>query len=287
MNIKILKIYNLILSGLKTKNELAQALDVTTKTIENYIKQEKEEIGYSKKLGKYHFKNLLPKKITYSFINSIIIDSFNNQLLQNDYKKVQNELTKKYDDFIETKNFSEQLKNLIILNIAINHNITLSINYQMKEKKVIQPNQIFKIKDLFYLYITYDEMNKEKINEKRTLSCIDISDINFIHYSKNTIYKKNVFGNEYGEYSSSKYVLLTLRGNAASFFKRNKVNYLKWEFINESNDGQSIQIKLFYNNEKEVKRLVQQWLPLISFSEETIFSKAILKAIRDDIKVIS
>lgn len=35
MNTKIVQIYNLVLNGLKTKNELAKILNVTTKTIEN------------------------------------------------------------------------------------------------------------------------------------------------------------------------------------------------------------------------------------------------------------
>jgi hypothetical protein len=274
------------LSGLKTKNELSQTLNVTTKTIENYIKDEKDDIAYSKKLGKYHFRNLLPKKVTYSFVNSIIIDSVNNQLLQNDYRRIQKGFIKKYDDLIETKNFSEQLKNLIILNIAINHNITLSINYKLKVKKIIQPNQIFVIKDVFYVYVTYDEMNKEHVNQQRTLSCINISDISLVEYSQIATYKTNVSGNEYGAYSSNKYVLLTLREDAANFFKRNNVNYLKWDFINESNDTNFVYIKLFYNSTLEVKRLVQQWLPYISFTEETILSKEILNAISSDIKTI-
>jgi hypothetical protein len=224
--------------------------------------------------------------VTYSFVNSIIIDSVNNQLLQNDYRRIQKGFIKKYDDLIETKNFSEQLKNLIILNIAINHNITLSINYKLKVKKIIQPNQIFVIKDVFYVYVTYDEMNKEHVNQQRTLSCINISDISLVEYSQIATYKTNVSGNEYGAYSSNKYVLLTLREDAANFFKRNNVNYLKWDFINESNDTNFVYIKLFYNSTLEVKRLVQQWLPYISFTEETILSKEILNAISSDIKTI-
>lgn len=287
MNTKKIQIYNLILRGLKTKNELSKALNVTNKTIENYIKLEKGTIKYSKKLGSYHFRDLLPEKVTYSFISSIDIGSFSNQILQNDYNKIQKDFFKKYDDFIETKKLSEQLKSLILLNIAINHNITLSVNYKLNEQKVIQPNQIVKIKDLYYIYITYDKKNKNSIGEKRTLSLIDISDFFLVEYAQNKNYKTNIFGNEYGEFSYSKYILLTLRGDAASFFKRNKVNYLKWDFINESNDTKSIYIKLFYNTTLEVKRLIQQWLPYISFSEETELSKNILDEIKKDIEVVS
>lgn len=286
MNVKIIKIYNLILNTLKTKEELAEALNVTTKTIENYIKQINGEIKYNKKLGKYHFKDLLPHKVTFSFINTLITNSLNNQILQNDYYKIQQVFTQKYDDLIETKNLSEQLKNLIIINIAINHNITLLLNYKLTEKKIIQPNQIIKIKDLYYLYVTYDKKNKNDVNKKRTLSLIDISDISFIEYSQISIFKTTIYGNEYGKYSSSKYILLTLTGDAANFFKRNKVNYLKWDFICESNDTKFIYIKLFYNTTIEVKRLIQQWLPNISFTENNIDTKKILNEIKNDLQII-
>lgn len=286
MNIKIVQIYNLVLNGLKTKNELAKILNVTTKTIENYMKQINSEIKYSKKLGKYHFIELLPKKITYSFIQTLIIDNFNNQILQHDYNFIQQSFTQKYDDLIETKHLSEQLKNLIIFNIAINHNITLSINYKLNEKKIIQPNQIIKIKDLYYVYVTYDKRNKININEERTLCMIDISDISFVEYSQILVYKMNFKGNEYGKYSSNKYILLTLTGDAATFFKRNKITYLKWDFISESNDTKFLYIKLFYNTEIEIKRLIQQWLPYISFTERNSITRKILNEIQNDIQAI-
>ena len=31
-------------------------------------------------------------------------------------------------------------------------------------------------------------------------------------------------------------MLLTLTGDAAIFFKRNQVNYLKWDYVGENND---------------------------------------------------
>lgn len=175
---------------------------------------------------------------------------------------------------------------LIIFNIAINHNITLSINYKLNENKIIQPNQIIKIKDLYYIYVTYDKRNKININEERTLCMIDISVISFVEYSNMLVYKMNFKGNEYGKYSSNKYILLTLTGDAATFFKRNKITYLKWDFISESNDTKFLYIKLFYNTEIEIKRLIQQWLPYISFTERNSISRKILNEIQNDIQAI-
>ncbi len=70
-------------------------------------------------------------------------------------------------------------------------------------------------------------------------------------------------------------MLLTLTGDAAIFFKRNQVNYLKWDYVGENNDIIFLYINLYYNTTIEVKRLIQQWLLYIYFTEKSLDTKKI------------
>lgn len=289
MDTKLLHIYNEVLSGLKSKQELQSSFgDISIKTIENKVKSSNSDIVYSKKLGKYHFSNLLPTFISYKFLSSILIDNFSNSIIKDDMFKIQNQLIKNNDFLIETSNLSETLNNLIIFHIAINHNIILSLDYQGNKKdteeKIIQPNQVIMAKGLYYFYITYDDRNKESIGKKRTFNLNAVSDIKLVEYAINIPkpFKTDVSGNEYGEFDNDRYTLLTFSGVAAKFIKRERLSNLKWDFLNESFDGKSVNIKLYYNSEFELKKLIQQWLPEIKFTEKTELSNKILNQLKND-----
>lgn len=292
-DLKLIKIYDALLNGRKNKEELAKILGkVSIKTIENKIKLSEDDIQYSKKMGTYHFKNLLPRYVTYSFLNLILIDNFNNLILKRDIVNIQQSIADKIDNLFETTTLSETLKNLIIFNIAINHNIVLSVDYmgnkKDKESKIIQPNQVFMTKGLYYFYITYDDKNSKDIGKQRTFNLNAVSNIEFVEYKfDKDSFKTTKEGNEYGHYSDERYVYMTFSLVAANFIKRERLNFLKWDFINESYDGKSVNIKLYYNSKFELKRLVQQWAPDIRFTGETKLSKEILGYIKKDFEAIS
>jgi len=293
MDNKLLHIYNELLLSLKSKQDLQDSFDeISIKTIENKVKLSNGDITYSKKLGKYHFTNLLPKYITYKFLTSIVIDNFNNSIIKSDIIKIQNKLIKDNDFLIETFKLSETLNNLIIFTLAINHNIILSLDYQGNKKdieeKIIQPNQVITAKGLYYFYITYDKKNKVDIGKKRTFNLNGCSNIKFVEYAINidTPFRTSIFGNEYGEYEDNRYALLTFSGVAATFIKRERLSNLKWDFINESFDGKSVNIKLYYNSEFELKKLIQQWLPEVKFTEKTELSEKILTRIKNDVSEV-
>ncbi len=290
MDTKLLHIYNELLLGLRSKQELKDSFnEISIKTIENKIKLSDNDIAYSKKLGKYHFSNLLPKFITYKFLTFILIDNFSNKIIKNDIFQIQNQIIKNNDFLIETDKLSETLKNLIIFNIAINHNIVLSVDYQGNkkgiERKIIQPNQVIMSKGLYYFYITYDNRNIKDIGKTRTFNLNAITNIELVEYSIDlTIpFKTSDSGNEYGRYTDDKYSLLTFSGVAGKFIKRERLNNLKWDFINESFDGGSVNIKLYYNSEFELRKLIQQWLPEVKFTEKTELSERVLKVIKDNL----
>jgi len=290
MDAKLLHIYNELLLGLKSKQELRDSFDeISIKTVENKIKQSNNDITYSKKLGKYHFSNLLPKSITYKFLASILIDNFSNNIIKNDIFKIQKKMIKKNDFLIDTNTLSETLKNLIIFNIAINQNIVLSVDYQGNKKeienKIIQPNQVIMSKGLYYFYITYDNRNMKDKGESRTFNLNAITNAELVEYSTdlNMSFKTNDLGNEYGRYKDDKYTFFTFSGVAANFIKRDRLTNLKWDFINESFDGKSVNIKLYYNNEFELSKIIRQWLPEVKFTEKTELSERILNSIKNDL----
>lgn len=287
MDKKLLKIYNELFTSLKSKDELAKILKVSTKTIENKVKLSEGDIEHSKKNSGYIFKNLLPKYISIKHFNEILIKYIANNSLKDSAQYIQKEIIheNEFGELVNTEKLSDLVKTLIKLQIAINYNCVLSVSYKGNKKavqtKFIKPNQIFVANGSFYLYLKYADQNKKDINMPRTFQLNSIDNIQAIEYKKDEIFQTYDEGNAYGRYNdNTKSVKLIFKGAAAMYLKRERLNSLKWEFIEESFDNTTLTIKLYYNEEVELIKLIQSWMPLVTFVKEDELSTKILTAIK-------
>jgi hypothetical protein len=284
MESRKIEIYNSLFFQTCSKQFLADKFSVSIKTIENTIKT-CDDINYSKKLGKYHFKNLLPNYISYKNYFSIFKENFSNLILKKDMLKVTKQMNSKFSNcMINTSELSALSKKIICSAIAINHNCILKVSYKGNKKdreiKYIQPNQIFLVGSVYYLALTYDKKNKENIGKERTFAFNSLEDIEPEEYQNNIIFKTDISRNAFGSYKNAKEIRLRLTDAAANYFTREGLfENESYTFITQES-SQEIEIKMLYNNRLEVVKLIQHWMPqikLIDSSEETT-------KIREDIK---
>jgi hypothetical protein len=285
METREISIYNLLYEKLYTKKELADIFNVTTKTIENTIKK-CDDIAYSKKLGSYYFPKLLPKYISYKNFFSLFKDSVTNPIIKKDFSKISSSMKNKFNNtMIDTEKLSELSKKIIKANIAMNHNCLLKVEYignkKAKEKKYIQPRQIFTSGSIYYLLIKYDEKNKKNIGEERQLAFNGIESIEPVEYQNDQKFKiKENDVNAFGSFKNTKTIKLILKNEAANFFKREGLfETNNFKFLSEITT-QSIAIEMKYNHKLEVIKLVQQWLPLITISDSSEDAKNIINDIK-------
>ncbi len=282
-------IYNKLFTHLCTKQELADEFQVGIKTIENTIK-ECDDIVYSKKLGSYHFKELLPKYVSYHNYFILFQDSFSNPILKKDFLKITSSLSENLNEImINTDKLSILSKKIIKVNIAINHNCILEVEYtgnnKPKEEKYIKPKRIFTDGSVYYLSVVYDKRNKKNIGEERQLAFNGIENIEPIEYLKDTTFRSNDEGNAFGSYDNAKKITLKLHGSAANFFKReglfenNNFRFLSELSINE------IEAEMTYNYKLEVIKLVQQWLPQITIIDDSTDAQEIIDDIKNNYKL--
>ncbi len=284
MESRKIEIYNSLFFQTCSKKFLADKFSVSIKTIENTIKT-CDDINYSKKLGKYHFKDLLPNRISYKNYFSIFKENFSNLILKKDMLKVTKQMNSKFSNsMINTSELSALSKKIIRSTIAINHNCILKVSYKGNKKdreiKYIQPNQIFLVGSVYYLALTYDKKNKENIGEERTFAFNSLEDIEPEEYQNNIIFKTDISRNAFGSYKNAKEIRLLLTDAAANYFTREGLfENESYTFITQES-SQEIEIKMLYNNRLEVVKLIQHWMPqikLIDSSEEAT-------KIRKDIK---
>lgn len=280
-------IYNELYSRLCTKLELAEKFNKTTKTIENTVK-DCYDIAYSKKLGAYYFKNLLPKLISYRNYFDLMKENFSNPLLKKDMMKITEEMQSDLDDImIDTDTLSMLSRKIIQANIAINHNCVLRVSYEgnekPKEEKYIQPNQIIATGAIYYLYVTYDQRNKKDVGERRQLAFNSIDNIEPIEYMSDQIFRTQDVGNSFGRYDEkSKRISLRLSGPAAHFFKREGLfQNDNFQFISEDS-SYVIEMEMIYNYKTEVIKLLQQWMPQITIVSKTVEAQKILEEIKSN-----
>lgn len=276
MKQRIQMIYIELYNGLKTKNELADKLDVNAKTIENTIGQYSEDIIMDKNLGAYRFNSLLPSKIPISVLFKLFGENIENQIIKNDFLSS----TKLFYSnenislpMIDTKNLSSLTKKVIMCDLAVNFNCTIKINYfgnkgVSSEIKFIKPHKVFVDTYKYYIYGSYAKKNEKNIGEFRTFAINGISSIMEDEYIKNEIFYIDSNMNAYGLLNKDKYVYLTLKSIAANFFKKeglfNKDNF---DFIDEEIDG-SINARMYYNNIQEIVNILQKWMPYINVRGE-------------------
>jgi len=280
-----------------SKNDFMEILGVSQKTVETTIKQYNEDINikknihvdeivYDRKLGKYRFGVLLPTNIPYSIFLSYMKDNINDTILNDDFEDIiyNLELTKELSiPLIPTYHLSQLLKNIIKVKLAFVLNAVLEIEYiglkQKLETKYIRPHCLVNTGYTHYLYASYDKKNDISIGEQRTFSLKGIKSIKLQELVAETLYKE-IKGNAWGEYDKS--LILQMRGNAASFFKREKItNTEKFEFVSEEHDN-SILIKMLYRKEEDIVQLIQQWMPHISIHKHSEVSDRIYQKIKEN-----
>ncbi len=277
-------INNQLFKKLCTKQELAHLFDVSTKTIENTIKT-CDDIVYSKKLGSYHFKDLLPDFISYQNYFTLFKDSVANPIIQKDFLKIGASLHNKFNEtMIETSQLSELSKKIIKVEVAINHNCVLKVEYtgsnKPKEEKYIQPRQIFTNGSVYYLSLVYDKRNKEKIGEERQFAFNGIESIEPIEYLKEVTFRSEEEVNAFGTFKNAKTIRLKLQNAAANYFKREGLfETNSFRFLSELSTNE-IEVEMRYNYKLEVIKLVQQWLPQITIVDNSDEAKEILEEIK-------
>lgn len=281
-------IYNKLFLQLCTKQFLAEEFSVSTKTIENTIKSCKD-IVYSKKLGAYHFENLLPQQISYQNYFSIFKNNLSNNILKKDILSITKNLSSNLDEImIDTESLSPLSKKIIQMSIAINHNCIVKLAYEGNnkpiEEKYIQPNQIItsNTSSTYYLYATYDKKNKKSIGSMRTLAFNSITHIEPIEYVKDGNFKTTKDGNEFGLYEEGKKIMLSLTSSAAHYFKREALFENKnFKFISEDSDH-TVEMEMTYNHKMEVVKLLQQWMPQILIKSDSEEAKEIIEEIKNN-----
>lgn len=291
MELRKIGIYNQLFKKLSTKQELADFFSVSTKTIENTIK-ECEDIVYSKKLGSYHFKDLLPNHISYQNYFTLFKDSVTSSIIKKDFSTISSSLHSKFDEtMIATSQLSELSRKIIKTEIAINHNCILKVEYtgnsKSKEEKYIQPKRIFTGGSIYYLSVIYDKRNKEKVGEERQFAFNGIESIEIVEYLKDTIFRSEQDGNAFGSYNNVQTIRLKLHGASANFFKREGLfETNSFRFLSELTTNE-IEIEMTYNYKLEVVKLVQQWLPQITIVDDSEKAQKIIEEIKNNYKTFT
>ncbi len=277
-------IYNQLFKKLCTKQELAELFDVSTKTIENTVKV-CEDIVYSKKLGSYHFKDLLPNYISYQNYFTLFKDSVSNPIIKKDFLMIGASLHNKFNEtMISTSQLSELSRKIIKVEIAINHNCIIKVEYtgnnKQKEEKYIQPKQIFTSGSIYYLSLAYDKRNKEKIGEERQFAFNGIESIEPVEYLKDTMFRSKEDVNAFGCFKNARTIRLKLQDAAANFFKREGLfETNSFRFLSELTTNE-IEVEMIYNYNLEVVKLIQQWLPQITIVDHSKEAQEIIEEIK-------
>lgn len=278
---KDLMLIDLIFEKISSKDELASALNVSTKTIENRVKNLSEIIKYSKKLEGYIFTDLLPKYISPKIVFKHIFAELENANLESEFKGLFDEYFCSQEKLIDTSKLSNLNQKIIMLNHAINHDILLSCEYKNK-RKIIQANQLKVSNSKRYLYITYDKKNGENAGEHRTFALNSMKDIKPLEYVKNGNFKNTKSGNAFGYAEGKESVVLYLKNEAASFFKREKPKSYNFRFLSEDDNG--IEIEFFYSPKSvELESFIASWLPLISIKDNTELATKIYESIQNNL----
>ena len=271
MHERMIKLYKALYDNNDcTKEKLMEYLGVSSiKTVENNIKN-LDEITYDLKLRKYRFVKLLPAYIPNEAFVNIFKNSIVNKLLKNDFFLLKEDISSlETNNMMKTSELSNLAQKIIMFYNAINNNCILKVEYKKYgsdvEDKYIKPNTIFSNGFTYYAYITYAEENKKNIGETRTFAFNAIGKIMPHEYVSNEDFKKDQKGNAFGSFKKDKYVILNLHKQSASFFKREMLfSNDAFELINEELDGESITVKMYYNNQFEIVKIIQQWMPDIS-----------------------
>lgn len=274
-----------------TKEKLANEFDVTIKTIENNLKAYSDDIKYDKQLKRYRFNSLLPKYIPYKVFYNIFKNSINEKFLKDDFFTIDKLINESNDLFmIETSALSDYSKKIIMFTIALNDNCVLKVEYtgnsKGMEEKYIRPRTILCNAFSYFCFITYDEKNKQNVNETRTFKFQNVGEITADRYITDEIFKQNKQGNVFGEYKKDKYIILSFDRVSGDFFQSsNLFKNPTYEIIDI--DQETIKVKMYYNNlQKEVIKTIQQWMPHIKIDASEPQKEKIEKIITNNYEAL-
>lgn len=269
MNERTIEIYKALYGNLEcTKENLKNYLNVSSiKTVENNIK-DIEGIEYDIAIRKYRFKDLLPKYIPNEVFFETFKGSITNRLMKNDFSLLEEHISSIITkSMIHTSELSNLAKKIIMLKNAIKNNCILKVKYKKNnspiEEKYIQPNTIYSNGFTYYAFITYNKLNEDNVGEERTFAFNSMQDIEVERYTNDNVFAKEQKGNAFGSFKKDRFVILHLNQGVAHFFKRESLfSNDAYELIDEELNG--ITIKMYYNLEFEIVKIVQQWMPNIT-----------------------
>lgn len=292
MNERTIEIYKILYGNIEcTKENLKNNLNVSSiKTVENYIK-DINDIEYDISIRKYRFKDLLPKYIPNEVFFETFKGSIINKVMKNDFSLLEKHiLSINTKSMIHTSELSSLAKKIIMIKNAIKNNCILKVKYKKNnspvEEKYIQPNTIYSNGFTYYAFVTYDELNKDNVGEERTFAFNGMQDIEVVRYTNTIPFSREQKGNAFGSFKKDRFVVLHFNQKIAHFFKRESLfSDDAYELIDEELDG--ITIKMYYNQELEIEKIVQQWMPNITIQNNLELKNKIYNRIKDNFSQLS
>ena len=288
MNERTIEIYKALYGNDEcTKESLKNYLKVSSvKTVENNIK-DIEDIEYDISIRKYRFKELLPQYIPNEVFFETFKGSITNNVMKNDFSLLEKHISSiNTKSMIHTSELSNLAKKIIMIKNAIKNNCILKVKYKKNnspvEEKYIQPNTIYSNGFTYYTFVTYDERNEKDVGEERTFAFNGMQDIEVVKYTNNIPFLKEQKGNAFGSFKKDRFVILHLNQSVSHFFKReNLFSNDAFELIDEELNG--ITVKMYYNQEFEIVKIVQQWMPNITIQNNLELKNTIYGYINENL----
>jgi len=261
----IIDIYELLYYGRCSKEDIAQKLGISHKTLETRIKPE-ANIVYDRKIGAYTFTNLLPNIMTLNFFHYLLRYSSADKATVEDFKRVYEQTDSK--EYLYSDKLSFSMQNVIALHIAIVYGCEIKIKYTdnrlKKEEKFIYPEALVYSKGETYLYASYSPKNKKDIGQKRTFFVGSIAGIEKVAYQKDFQKPQTAYGNAFGAHDKPNAVILKLKDAAKNYYTRNPSTDIYYELIETAPDETQMIAKFYYNDMIEIVSMIQKWMPLIT-----------------------
>ena len=269
----------------RSKRELAELFSVSTKTVDNTAAKLSEDIIYDRKIGTYRFVKLLPRWIPVDTFLKVFSTLLDDKALNTDLLLAGTESIKA---ILETGTLTPLTKNILKAEVAIGSYCIIEMQYggvdKPPEMKIVRPHKVFGYRGTHYLHATYDERNGKNPGERRTFSFSGIESIEAIEFvpAKKESFRMEGEFSPYGEIDRQRHILLRISGQAAGYFRRERLFATgEYEYVSEEADG-SLLTKKYYNSDEEVVRLVQSWMPDIEILGDMDFRRKVLGEILDN-----
>jgi len=267
------KLYNYLqLGGRYTSYELSEKFALSTRTIQNYLKQLREEHGLVKEKKYYYFADEyrhveIDERLQMS--TALMISLYKNAIPSMQESVLENfkQIPKETDAFLFDIDF-QVIKNETYFNQithAIIHEKAIHFKYKNSKNKVSTKN-IYPLKNtniLGYWYLMGYDLEQEKVktfylnNIEDLIVSKDESYLSFKQIEK--LSKKSPQMHSPWFNDDKKSIKLKVSGEAVLYMQRKKSNVFT---IIEENSS-SLLVKMYYFNDIEVLNFVQKWLPFV------------------------